>query len=156
MPTACSRRFFSVLACCFVLAAVPALAAEQRGVTDSEIVIGTITDLSGVTAIQGVNNSNAIRMAFDEINAKGGVNGREIKYIVEDNQYTVPRAVQAMNKLLNSDNVSSPGRRRHADERREHAGAVCQGRAEHVSADLRAVDVPALQQAEVRAVRVVL
>src|SRR6201986_5600852 len=63
-----------------------------RGVTDTEIVIGTITDLSGVTAVQGVNNSDAIRMAFDEANAKGGVHGRKIKYIVEDNQYQVPRA----------------------------------------------------------------
>jgi branched-chain amino acid transport system substrate-binding protein len=76
-----------------------------RGVTDTEIVIGTVTDLSGVTAVQGVNNSDAIRMAFDEANEKGGVNGRKIKYIVEDNQYQVPRAVQAMNKLLNSDNM---------------------------------------------------
>ena len=76
-----------------------------RGVTDTEIVIGTVTDLSGVTAVQGVNNSDAIRMAFDDINAKGGVHGRKIKYVVEDSQYTVPRAVQAMNKLLNSDNI---------------------------------------------------
>jgi branched-chain amino acid transport system substrate-binding protein len=83
-----------------------AMAAEPiRGVTDTEIVIGTVTDLSGVTAVQGVNNSDAIRMAFEEANAKGGVNGRKIKYIVEDSQYTVPRAVQAMNKLLNSDNI---------------------------------------------------
>ena len=44
-------------------------------------------------------------MAFDEANAKGGVHGRKIKYIVEDNQYQVPRAVQAMNKLLNNDNI---------------------------------------------------
>ena len=76
-----------------------------RGVTDTEITIGTITDLSGVTAVQGVNNSDAVRMAFDEANEKGGVNGRKIKYVVEDNQYQVPRAVQAMNKLLNNDNV---------------------------------------------------
>lgn len=82
------------------------LAAEPvQGVTDSEIVIGTITDLSGVTAVQGVNNADAIRMAFDDANAKGGINGRKIKYIVEDNQYMVPRAVQAMNKLLNLDHV---------------------------------------------------
>jgi branched-chain amino acid transport system substrate-binding protein len=85
-------------------AALPA-AAAQRGVTDTEIVIGTITDLSGVTAVQGVNNSDAIRMAFDEANEKGGVHGRKIKYIVEDNQYTVPRSVQAMNKLLNNDDI---------------------------------------------------
>jgi branched-chain amino acid transport system substrate-binding protein len=34
-----------------------------------------------------------------------GVHGRRIKYVVEDSQSSVPRAVQAMNKLLNSDNV---------------------------------------------------
>jgi branched-chain amino acid transport system substrate-binding protein len=79
--------------------------AATRGVTDNEIVIGTYTDLSGVTASWGVNNSNAYRMAFDEQNAKGGINGRKIKYIVEDNQYQVPRSVQAANKLINRDHV---------------------------------------------------
>jgi len=64
-----------------------------------------MTDLSGVTAVQGVNNANAIRLIFDEANAKGGIHGRKIKYVVEDNQYTVPKAVQAMNKLLNLDNI---------------------------------------------------
>ena len=85
---------------------VTALAEQPvHGVTDTEIVIGTVTDLSGVTAIQGVNNANAIRLLFDETNAKGGINGRKIRYIVEDSQYQVPRAVQAMNKLLNNDKV---------------------------------------------------
>jgi branched-chain amino acid transport system substrate-binding protein len=82
-----------------------ALAQTVQGVTDTEIVIGTATDLSGVTAVQGVNNSNSVRLAFDEANAAGGVNGRKIKYIVEDSQYQVPRAVQAMNKLLNEDHI---------------------------------------------------
>jgi branched-chain amino acid transport system substrate-binding protein len=81
---------------------VPAVAAE-RGVTDSEVVIGTYTDLSGVTAMWGVNNSNAWRMVFDDANAQGGINGRKIKYIVEDNQYQIPRSVQAANKLINRD-----------------------------------------------------
>jgi branched-chain amino acid transport system substrate-binding protein len=88
-----------------MFASVAHAAGPVRGVTDTEVIIGTITDLSGVTAVQGVNNSDAVRMAFDEANEKGGVHGRKIKYIVEDNQYQVPRAVQAMNKLLNNDGV---------------------------------------------------
>jgi branched-chain amino acid transport system substrate-binding protein len=80
-------------------------AGAQRGVTDTEIVIGTASDQSGVTAVQGVNNSDAIRMAFDDVNAKGGIHGRKIRFVVEDMQYQVPRAVQAMNKLLNLDNI---------------------------------------------------
>ncbi|HEY4172628.1 MAG TPA: ABC transporter substrate-binding protein [Rhodopila sp.] len=91
------------LASLCVSAAKPA--EPVPGVTDTEILVGTVTDLSGVTAIQGVNNANAIRLMFDEANSKGGINGRKIRYIVEDSQYQVPRAVQAMNKLLNSDHV---------------------------------------------------
>src|ERR1700744_3472356 len=86
--------------------AVPTMAAEpQRGVTDTDIVIGTYTDLSGVTAMWGVNNSNSWRMVFDQVNAAGGINGRKIKYVVEDNQYQIPRSVQAANKLINRDGV---------------------------------------------------
>jgi branched-chain amino acid transport system substrate-binding protein len=83
----------------------PATAGEKSRVTDNEIVIGTYTDLSGVTAMWGVNNTNAWRMVFDEANAEGGIHGRKIRYIVEDMQYQVPRAVQAANKLINRDNV---------------------------------------------------
>jgi len=85
---------------------LPAAAAEPvRGVTDQEILIGTYTDLSGVTAMWGVNNTNSWRMVFDEVNSEGGINGRKIKYIVEDNQYQIPRSVQAANKLINRDGV---------------------------------------------------
>src|ERR1700735_1024337 len=84
----------------------PAMAADSvRGVTPSEVVIGTYTDLSGVTAMWGVNNTNAWRMVFDEVNSAGGINGRKIKYIVEDNQYQIPRSIQAANKLINRDGV---------------------------------------------------
>jgi branched-chain amino acid transport system substrate-binding protein len=84
--------------------AMPAV-AETRGVTDNEVIIGTYTDLSGVTAMWGLNNSNSYRMVFDAVNAQGGIDGRAIKYIVEDNQYQVPRSVQAANKLINRDGV---------------------------------------------------
>ena len=98
--------FKFLLAATAMALASPAVAAEPiRGVTDSEIVIGTYTDLSGVTAMWGVNNSNSWRMVFDQVNAAGGINGRKIKYIVEDNQYQIPRSVQADNKLINRDGV---------------------------------------------------
>jgi branched-chain amino acid transport system substrate-binding protein len=105
--SAISRRF--VLAgSAGLLASPPVLgraAAVARGVTDKEIIVGQMSDLSGVTAVQGVNNTNAMRLAFDEVNAKGGIHGRTIRFIVEDNEYIVPKAVQAMNKLLNRDDI---------------------------------------------------
>jgi branched-chain amino acid transport system substrate-binding protein len=53
----------------------------------------------------GIGSTNGMRMRFDEENEKGGIHGRKIRYIVEDHGYQVPRAVQAGNKLLNSDKI---------------------------------------------------
>jgi branched-chain amino acid transport system substrate-binding protein len=77
----------------------------NRGVTDSEIVLGVGTDLSGATAIWGVGATNGARMRFDEANEAGGVHGRTIRYVVEDTSYQVPKAISAANKLINRDNV---------------------------------------------------
>jgi branched-chain amino acid transport system substrate-binding protein len=79
--------------------------AETRGVTNSEIVLGMHTDLSGVAATYGVSSSNAVKMRFEELNAAGGINGRKVNVIVEDQAYQVPKAVQACSKLINRDKV---------------------------------------------------
>jgi branched-chain amino acid transport system substrate-binding protein len=86
-------------------ASVTIAAAQTRGITKTEIVLGTHTDLSGPAASYGVTSTNAIRLRIDEVNAAGGIHGRKIRYIVEDTQYQIPRAVQAVNKLIQKDNV---------------------------------------------------
>jgi branched-chain amino acid transport system substrate-binding protein len=85
--------------------AVAAVAAETRGVSKTEIVLGMHTDLSGPAATYGVSSSNAVKMRFDDVNAAGGIHGRKIRLVVEDTQYQVPRAVQAGNKLINRDQI---------------------------------------------------
>ncbi|MFQ5547041.1 MAG: ABC transporter substrate-binding protein [Woeseia sp.] len=76
-----------------------------RGVTDTEVVLGSHTDLSGPIAILGVDGANGARMRFEEANEAGGVHGRKIRFIVEDSQYQVPKAIQAANKLINRDKI---------------------------------------------------
>ncbi|MFT5138997.1 MAG: branched-chain amino acid transport system substrate-binding protein [Lysobacterales bacterium] len=76
-----------------------------RGVTDTEIVLGSQNDLSGPAAILGVAGVNSARMRFDEANAAGGIHGRQIRFVVEDSGYQVPRAIQATNKLVNRDKI---------------------------------------------------
>ena len=83
--------------------AAPAVAVN--GVTDTEVVLGTHTDLSGAVAIWGVGVLNGARMRFDEVNDEGGVHGRTIRYIAEDTQYQVPRAISAANKLIHRDKI---------------------------------------------------
>ena len=82
-----------------------AAVAQTRGVTATEVTFGMPTDLSGVAATYGVSSSNGVKMRFDEINEQGGINGRKLKVIIEDQAYQVPKAVQACNKLINRDNV---------------------------------------------------
>ena len=95
----------TALAATASLAIVGAAAAQTRGVTANEIVLGMHTDLSGVAATYGVSSSNAVKMRFDAVNAAGGIQGRKIRLIVEDQAYQVPKAVQACNKLINRDRV---------------------------------------------------
>ena len=88
------------------LAAGMASAAHAtQGVSDTEIVIGSNGDLSGIFAAFNVGAIKAAQQVFDGVNAKGGINGRKIRFVVEDHGYQVPKAVQNFNKLVNSDQV---------------------------------------------------
>lgn len=78
---------------------------QVTGVTDTEIVLGTHSDLTGPIAIWGVGVVNGMRMRFDAVNAGGGVHGRQIRLVVEDTGYQVPRAISAANKLINRDRI---------------------------------------------------
>ncbi len=86
-------------------AGLSGVAHAQQGVTDTEIVIGSNGDLSGIFAAFNVQAIKAAQMTFDEVNAKGGIHGRKIRFIAEDHGYQVPKAVQNFNKLINSDKV---------------------------------------------------
>ena len=78
----------------------------NQGIGNNEILIGMHTDLSGPASMIGKQSVDGANMRFDEFNQSGGAYGRTIKFIVEDHQYTVPRAVQAANKLLRKDKVA--------------------------------------------------
>ena len=85
-------------------AALAIPASAEDGVTDTEIVLGSHTALSGPVSAWGIGSTEGTRMRFEEANEKG-IHGRKIKLVVEDNQYQVPRAVQAANKLINNDKI---------------------------------------------------
>jgi len=80
------------------------LHAEQ-GVTDTEVLIGSNQDMSGIFAAFGAPAVNAAKLYIDKVNADGGVHGRQIRLIVEDHAYQLPKAMQNLNKLVNSDKV---------------------------------------------------
>jgi len=85
-------------------ACLPAL-AQQQGVTKNEILVGTIQDLSGPLAAYGKAARNGMLLRIDEINEQGGVNGRKLRLLAEDDGYDPKKAVLAAQKLVNQDKV---------------------------------------------------
>jgi len=79
--------------------------AQTRGVTDTEIRIGGVHDLSGVFAAVSTPAVAGANLYFDMVNENGGVHGRQINYLVEDHGYQLPRATQGYNKLIERDQV---------------------------------------------------
>ena len=66
------------LAAALLGAGIAGAAAQTNGVTPTEVVFGTHTDLSGVAATYGISSSNGVIMKFDEVNAAGGIYGRKL------------------------------------------------------------------------------
>ena len=77
----------------------------NEGISATEIVIGTHQDLSGPIKVWGVPVSNGMKMAVEEINAAGGINGRKIRLILEDSGYDPKKAVLASQKMVERDKI---------------------------------------------------
>jgi ABC-type branched-subunit amino acid transport system substrate-binding protein len=73
-------------------------AAEVRGVTDTEVVVGWTTPLSGPAALWGVTGLGGKAWA-DHINAQGGVHGRKITIILKDDGYNPARALTNLQEM---------------------------------------------------------
>jgi branched-chain amino acid transport system substrate-binding protein len=87
------------------LAAFPALAQETTGVSKDSIKVGILGSLTGAAAIWGTGNRAGAIIAFEEANAAGGVNGRKLEWIVEDDETSPPKAIAAFKKLTEQDGV---------------------------------------------------
>ena len=76
-----------------------------NGATGDTIKIGGLAPLTGDVSVYGVAVDNGIKLAVEEINADGGVLGKQIDYIVYDEKGDATEAVNAYNKLVQSDKV---------------------------------------------------
>ena len=88
------KTIFAVLA----LAAVPA-AAQQPGVTADKILLGQAAVFTGPAAQLGIQMRNGVKAYIDFVNEKGGVHGRKIELVTEDDKYessVAPTASQAL------------------------------------------------------------
>ncbi len=89
------------------LAAASVWAAEIRGVTDKEIKLACLVDLSGPGKYGGPPIVDAFKDYVAWVNDTGGVHGRKINLIVEDNGILPPTTMNAAKKVILKDEVFS-------------------------------------------------
>jgi branched-chain amino acid transport system substrate-binding protein len=88
-----------------VIALALMLAASAAQAASGEILIGMNTPVTGANAANGALWTKAVRLAEKQINAAGGVLGKQIKVLVVDDQSTNPGALAAVNKSIEQDKV---------------------------------------------------
>ena len=88
-----------------LLAQAATFSVAQQGVTKTEILVGTIQDMSGPLASFGKQARYGMQLRIDELNEQGGVHGRKIKLLLEDSGYDPKKAVLGAQKLVNQDKI---------------------------------------------------
>jgi branched-chain amino acid transport system substrate-binding protein len=66
----------------------------------AEVEVGAVTPLTGKLAVYGHGFQKAMLLALDEVNASGGINGKPMKIVFEDNNSTSRGSVSAIQKLI--------------------------------------------------------
>lgn len=108
------------------LALVAAAFGCAPGRSSKEIVIGEYGSLTGNTATFGQSTKNGSEMAFNEINQAGGLLGKPVRLIVEDDQSKPEEAATAVTKLINQNAVQAV-LGEVASSRSLAAAPICQG-----------------------------
>ena len=76
-------------------------ACEKKGSSSNEILIGEFGAMTGGTATFGQSTHKGVMMAVEEANDGGGILGRKIRIITEDDQGKPEEAQTAVTKLIN-------------------------------------------------------
>jgi branched-chain amino acid transport system substrate-binding protein len=80
--------------------------ADEPGITPDSITIGTFGPITGPAAYIGLAGRDGANLAIKEINAAGGINGRKLTMIFEDDGHSPTKALAAVKKLIDQDHVS--------------------------------------------------
>src|SRR5271165_2850382 len=88
-----------------VFLSIQPVSAASAGIKDAELVIGQCAALAGPAAGMGTGMNLGLKAAFDEINAKGGVHGRKIRFVSADDGYEPDKCVDCTEKMIEETGV---------------------------------------------------
>ena len=99
------KGFLKAAAVSLMTVVLAASVAGCGGSSSKEIKIGLLNEMTGGNATIGTAAANGAKLAIKEINANGGLLGKQIKAVVADNKSEPSEAANAMTKLLTQDKV---------------------------------------------------
>src|SRR3954470_10163016 len=82
---------------------VSAATAQAPGVTADTIKIGTFGALTGPGYLYGKLPMNGVEVVFEEVNKAGGIHGRKLQLVREDDRCEPAAAIAAIQKLVHQD-----------------------------------------------------
>jgi branched-chain amino acid transport system substrate-binding protein len=94
-----------IVAAATLFAVAPSVGAQQQGVSSDTVTIGAHGPITGPAAYIGLAGRDGMLLAIKEINAAGGVNGRKIVAVFEDDGHSPTKALAAVKKLVEQDKV---------------------------------------------------
>ncbi|HEX3954664.1 MAG TPA: ABC transporter substrate-binding protein [Stellaceae bacterium] len=85
----------------------PAAAEDTPGVTKDKITVGGFGPLTGPSYLYGKLFFNGVEAVLEKVNAEGGINGRKVELVREDDRCDPATAIAAVKKLISLDQVFS-------------------------------------------------
>ncbi len=95
-----------ILIASLVIAGLLSACQPQSGAGD-KVRIGVFMSTTGSTANFGISSVNGIKMAADEINAAGGINGKQVELLVQDDRSDASEAATIVTKFVTQDQVNA-------------------------------------------------
>ena len=99
------RKIGGLLCLCALLVGLLGGCGSKKSAGEATIKIGGNLEMTGTGASYGKSAQNAIKIAFEKINSKGGVLGKKLELVVADNKSEAAEATNAMQKLISQDKV---------------------------------------------------
>lgn len=96
----------AIMAALFAVAAgalAGSIAVAEDGVTNDTVVVGAYGPLTGPAAYIGLGGRDGMALAVKEINDAGGIHGRKIRVVFEDDGFSPTKALAAVKKLIEQD-----------------------------------------------------